>query len=329
MGLTHFPNGIFATPNLGGGIVTQGNIWFVKPYSGSDSNSGTSPDTAFKTLAGALSAATANQNDIVYFCQENNTASETTDYQSVNLNWNKDGVHLIGIPASQSGLYIGQRARVAPSSSANAFANLFTLSANNCMISGIEFFQGVGATTLSAAQTCLTVSGTRNSITNCQISGIGDTTCDYAGSNSLTVAADENYFGNCYIGLDTVIRATSVTEVIIGPTQLVGTRNIFDKCIINSYTSGTTFKAMSFTAGSYHTATWLNNCMITNALNRTSVVTTTGAITAPTSGTVYINGGGVFGYSNITTANSSNVYVSAPILSTGVKQGLAGPVTIA
>ena len=320
MGLTNFPHGILATPNLGGGIVTQGNIWFVKPYSGSDSNDGKTPSTAFKTLAGALSAATANQNDIVYFCQENNTASKTTDYQSVNLNWNKDGVHLIGIPASQAGLYIGQRARVAPSSSANAFANLFTLSANNCMISGIEFFQGAGATTLSAAQTCLTVSGTRNSITNCQIAGIGDTTCDYAGSNSLTVSGDENYFGSCYIGLDTVIRATSVTESIISAA-----RNIFDKCIINSYTSGTTFKAMSFTAGTYHTATWLNNCMITNALNRTSVVTTTGAITAPTSGCVYVLGGGVFGYTAVSTANSSYIQVCAPIAG-AVKEGVGSNV---
>jgi hypothetical protein len=94
MGLTNFPHGIIATPNLGGGIMTQGNIWFVKPYTGSNSNDGKTPSTAFKTLAGALAAATANHNDIVYFCQENNTASETTDYQSVNLNWNKDGVHL-------------------------------------------------------------------------------------------------------------------------------------------------------------------------------------------------------------------------------------------
>ena len=319
MGLTNFPHGIFATPNLGGGMMTQGNIWFVKPYSGSDSNSGTTPDTAFKTLPYALSQATANQNDTIYMFQESNTASKTTDYQSLNLNWNKDGVHLIGVGAA-SNLYFGQRARIGALSTATSFANLFTLSANNCIVSGIEIFQGAGGTTLSAAQTGLTVSGMRNAILNCQIAGIGDTTLDYAGSNSLTVSGAENYFGSCAIGLDTVIRATSITETIIS-----GTRNIFDKCIINSYTSGTTFKAINFAAGSYHTATWLNNCIISNALNRTGVVTTTGAINPPTAGCVYINGGGVFGYSAVSTSNSAYIQVCAPIAG-AVKEGVGSNV---
>jgi hypothetical protein len=324
MSLTRFPHGILATPNLGGSMMTQGNIFFVKPSSGNDGNAGDTPNTAFKTLAKALSAATANQNDIVYMFQESNTASKTTDYQDVPLDWNKDSVHLVGVGAA-SGLFLGQRCRIANLSTAASASTLMTVSANNCIISGIELFHQAGGDDLSAAQIALTVSGQRNLFSNCQISGVGDATLDTSGSASLSIAGAENMFKDCYIGLDTVLRAEAIAEVYLSTNA---TRTVFENCIINSYTSGTTFKAMNFAAGSYHTATWLNRCMITNALNRTSVVTTTGAISAPTSGTVYINGGGVFGYTNVTTANSVNVYVSAPILGTGIKQGVAGPVLI-
>jgi len=175
MPYTNFPNGITSmgvplpiAPLLG---PTQGKYIFVKPYSGVNGNDGLTPATAVKTLAYALSLATANQNDVVFLLAESNTAASTTDYQSSNLDWNKDGVHLIGV---NNGTMIGQRSRIAPLSTATAFANLFTVSANNCLIANIEFFQGAMATNPSAASTCVTVSGQRNRLVNCQISGIGE-----------------------------------------------------------------------------------------------------------------------------------------------------------
>ena len=126
-------------------FVTQGNIWWVRPVNGSDSNDGKTSATAFKTCAAALAAATANQNDIVLLCGEGNALASATDFQATTLNWNKDMVHLMGV---NDGCMIGQRARIDAATALPAFANLFVLSANACMIRDIEFFQGPGSTTL-------------------------------------------------------------------------------------------------------------------------------------------------------------------------------------
>src|SRR3970040_754976 len=89
-----------------GALPFTGQAWFVKPNTGSDSYSGKKPNRAFATLAAALAAATADNGDVVYFIAESNTAASTTDYQSEALDWNKDGVHLIGVNAAPA---IGQR----------------------------------------------------------------------------------------------------------------------------------------------------------------------------------------------------------------------------
>ena len=283
---------------------SDGKNIYVKPYTGNDGNTGLTPTAAVKTLAKALALATADTGDTVYLFQESNTGSKTTDYQTATLNWNKDGVHLIGVGASPM---IGSRCRVAFDSAYNTASNLFTLSANNCRIEGIEFFAGVVGTNPTG---CMSVSGMRNVIENCQISGIGATTNDISGAYSLTISGSENQFKGCYIGLDTVIRATAEAEIRITN----GTRNMFLDCIINSYTSLTTFKAVLFSEGSAHTLTVFRNCIINNETNRTGVVTTTGAIDpASIAGHVVILGGAVAGYTGVVTADSTRVKIQAPI----------------
>src|SRR5690242_5016946 len=109
---------------------TQGNIYVVNPRYGSDNAPGTF-QSPLQTLAAALDRATAGQNDIIYLCAASNTASLTTSYQTATLNWNKDLVHLIGVNDSPQ---IGQRSRVAFQAAYNTASNLFTLSANGCLI---------------------------------------------------------------------------------------------------------------------------------------------------------------------------------------------------
>ncbi len=227
----------------GQGILTQGNVWWVRPANGSDVNDGMSPATAFQTLGKALSAAVANQNDVVLLCAENSTASGTTNYLAAGLDWNKNSVHLVGV---NGGPAIGQRSRVSNSATVASIANLFTVSASGCLVKNIEFFQGAGTNDPSAASTCVTVSGQRNHFVNCQIAGIGDTKLDDANSNSLTISGSENVFDDCTIGLTTILRATSVTEVIISGTCA---RNIFRRCQFETYTSGSTFKMVSIATG--------------------------------------------------------------------------------
>jgi hypothetical protein len=174
-GITDFsPSGVQAAFFVGSPFPTQGKVFFVKPYSGSDGNSGRSPKKAFKTLVKALASATANQNDVVYLMAEGNSASLTTDYQAAALDWNKDGVHLIGVG---SGAMIGGRSRIGQLSTVKTIEDLFTVSADNCFIANIEVFQGVASST-ATLERAVVVSGQRNHFVNCQFSGIGDTSMD-------------------------------------------------------------------------------------------------------------------------------------------------------
>jgi hypothetical protein len=65
MPLSKFPNGItsFGIPVIGGSILTTGSIFFVKSTSGSDSNAGDTPTTAFATIDYAVGKCTANKGD--------------------------------------------------------------------------------------------------------------------------------------------------------------------------------------------------------------------------------------------------------------------------
>lgn len=233
MGFTNFPNGItsFGVPVMGD-FPTQGDVWFVKPYSGSDSNDGKTPSSALKTLSRAHTLATADQNDVIYMFAESNTAASTTDYQSATLTWSKDAVHLIGV---NCGPRQSHRSRIAFTSTFDSAAPLVTFTADNCYWANIEIICGVAGTNPLGA--FYLNAGTRNHFYNCHIAGIGHANNDIAGAYSLKLNgnASENYFENCVIGLDTVARGTSSNAEI----YLVGTgggtkpaRNIFKGCYI-------------------------------------------------------------------------------------------------
>lgn len=319
--MSNFADGLFQFQGVPVPIVFSGTSYFVKPSTGSDGNSGRTIDEPFKTLARALVFARANNNDVVYFIAESNTAANTTDYQSVVLDWNKDGVHLIGINSSS---FIGQRSRISNLVTANAITDgLFLVSANGCYISGIGVFQGQAATNPTGASIAVSVTGERNHFYNCQFSGIGHAELDDATSRSLKVSGGENYFDRCYIGLNTIIRATATAEVEVS----AGARNIFKDCMIDSYTSLSTFKALL--CGTPDRFVLLNNCILNAVQGIAAAVSPTGAINSGSvNGSVLMSGGGVFGYTNVATADDPKTLVSAPAGGL-VDMGLASAVDIA
>ena len=293
-----------------------GNYWYVKPGTGSDSNSGNTPSTAFKTLGMALSSATANNGDVIFLIAQSNTSASTTDYQPITtgtqgLVWNKDGVHLIGIT---DGSMIGSRARIAQLSSVTTMTDLMTVSANGCLFANLEIYQGVASST-ATYERALVVTGQRNRFLNCQISGMGDSSMDDAGSRSLYMSgnATENFFQHCYIGLDTVVRGTATSEV-----ELVGAaggakpaRTIFEDCVFDTYTSATTFKILQTTY--LDRFVLLKGCTLIAAAGITSAVSPTGAIATTTpNGRMLLQNTAVFGCDNVTTANDAGTLVSAP-----------------
>lgn len=306
MGISNF-DVIQANLIIGAGIVTQGNVWHVKPRTGSDGNDGKSPKRALQTLAKALSVATADQNDVVFLYAESNTASLTTDYQSATLDWNKNAVHLIGVNGGQ---FLGQRSRVAFISTYATASNLFTLSANDCMIQGIEFFGGVNsANPLGGVK----VTGDRNHFKNCQISGIGHATMDIADAYSLGLSGSENLIEDCYIGLDTVTLGASANSQIVTLAGGTGARNIIRNCIITTYTNHATNNVfLRVPASTIDRFLLLEDCKFLNPIDSGSTALTQAAVIAAggsPAGTVMLVGSktGIFGATDWNSTDSGNV----------------------
>jgi hypothetical protein len=229
MGISAF-DVVQANAFIGSQFLTQGKQFFVKPSTGSDGASGRSPRAALKTLAAALAKCTANQNDVVWFMGEGNASAACTDYQSATLAWNKDLVHLIGV---QSGVSISPRSRLAFAASYNTASNLFTLSANGCLIANMSFFAGVAGTNPTG---CFKVTGSRNRIARCHLAGIGATTNDIAGAYSVKLdGAQENEFDHCTVGLFTTARGAALNAEILFDTA--AKENLFENCRIVSQVS--------------------------------------------------------------------------------------------
>jgi hypothetical protein len=65
MPLTNYPDGVasFGVPVIGGSILTTGTIFYADSTSGSNSNDGKTPTTAFSTIDYAVGKCTANKGD--------------------------------------------------------------------------------------------------------------------------------------------------------------------------------------------------------------------------------------------------------------------------
>lgn len=97
MALTNFKNGItsFGVPVMGGAQIpaTTGNYWFVSSVSGSNGNLGTDPGQAKATIAGAATAATASNGDVIIVLPGH--AEAITAAAAVTIS--KAGLYIIGI----------------------------------------------------------------------------------------------------------------------------------------------------------------------------------------------------------------------------------------
>lgn len=307
-------------------ILQTGKSIFVKPITGSNNNPGNTPALAVKTLAQALSLARADKNDVVYLIAESNTASLTTDYQSATLDWNKDGVHLIGVNNMS---IIGQRSRIAQLSSVLTIDSLVKISADNCLIANLEIFQGVASQT-AVSPVALEVTGQRNHIVNCQISGIGNASNDVAAARSLVInGGAENLFSNCYIGLDTISRATAAAEIEL---KASATRNFFEDCYINSMAGAAGFLHVKANAAAAAIDRFVSfkNCIFMNAVNSTATTMDASiAVHASLGGTVLIVGGGVMGCTRVAAADTALIKLLSMDATTSTTNGLIQSLNVA
>lgn len=249
--------------------ATTGNVFYLDPKNGLDTNDGQTPATTpgghgpVKTLAAGYALLRSGYNDVLVLIGDGTTAA--TARLSAGFTWSKNAAHLIGVC---SPTLFSQRARIAPTAAIAAFANFFTVSGNGCLFQNIQWFQGFDAGV--AAEICLTISGSRNVFKNCQIAGMGDATgATDAGSRNVKLSGGgENYFVNCVIGLDTVTRTGANASVeVAGGTA----RNVFDSCIFPFLSSdGLQYALLASAAAAGDRYILFRNCQFINCVGSTS-----------------------------------------------------------
>lgn len=230
-----------------------GNAYFVNETTGSDSNNG-SRSAPFATLGKALSTATANHGDVIYL--------EGTVHLTATLDWNKNGVSLVGTLAPSD----NDRARISQTGS-TVFSPLVNVTGVGCSFINIGTFHGFND---ASTQICWAEAGGRNFYNNVQFLGMGDATAAaQAGSRSLTVGGSgENLFVGCTIGLDTVTRATNANsslEFISGTA-----RNTFRGCTFQALVSDASDTHVLVASGGMDRYALFDDCTFINCVDSTA-----------------------------------------------------------
>ncbi len=211
-----------------------GNVYYLDPVNGLDGNTGQLPTSAVQTLAAGYALLTSGNNDVLVLM---GNGASTGSARITTFTWAKSACHLIGVCAPS---HVSQRARIAnpTTSGITITANFFTVSGSGCLFQNLSWFVGAGAgQTGIAASICMTVTGQRNAFVNCDFEGMGDSTSAVSSTSRnilISAGGQENYFGHCNIGLDTVVRTSANASVEISGG---GPRNLFEQCTFPFFSS--------------------------------------------------------------------------------------------
>ena len=280
MGYTHFPYGVssfgapimpgYVVPNLPAGKRPAGaaagynGVQFVDGTNGSDANDGLTPNTALLHLDTAYNNTLGGFNEIIYVMGSSTAVNFTSSVTTSGFTMSKNYTHVIGL---NNGCMIGQRSRITNGASTTLMTPMLKVSGIGSMFMNLEI-ANLGDDATGAAVPLL-VTGVRNSFINCQISGgFTSATAGNAAMRSLVIgastptAADENYFNHCYIGLDTIARTSTQTEVeILGGSARV----VFENCYFSTYTSAGNNFFVKVGASGIDRFLMFKNCQFLNA----------------------------------------------------------------
>lgn len=198
----------------------KSNIVVYDPVNGLAANPGSALTAPLLTLTAAKAKVTTGQNDTVIAIP-----GDSADEPATALTWALDYTHLIGYGNNLPGM--GQRCRIVGTAALD-LAQILTISGSGCLFKNLKFSnEGDAAGALGA----VIVSGGRNHFKNVMFAGMVHATPGAeALGYSLTVSGEENYFEDCVIGLDTILRSAANAELI-----LTGKRNHFRHCFFQSY----------------------------------------------------------------------------------------------
>lgn len=288
----------------------SGNSFWVDGTNGSDGSTG-GPQDPFKTLTQALASCTAGNNDVVYIT---GTFSPTAT-----LVWSKNNTHLIGL--SMSPYAVPSIAVASTAATTGAISPLVNVTATGCIFQNFSVLSGINQ---AATQVCWAEAGGKNTYIGVNFNQVGHATAAaQAGNRALTLASTNNYFLQCVIGGDAIIRATG-TNISVEMLDGAGSTT-FRQCVLPMYTSvaANTFVKTTSTALSGYFI--FDACMFMNDINTTSGTALTVAITAATASlsTVLLTPATITaGCTDVAAAGA--VYVSTGAVSTtGGNLGLA------
>lgn len=206
------------------GLPYVGNIFYIDPINGADTNGGKSQNNAFKTLAVAYAATTNNNHDVIVITPGGPGTGEP--YATVEIGaitWSNNLTHLVG---NVAGTPLSSRARV--STATDALSPFITISGQGNSFHNVQFYSAATTNYINVR-----VSANRNRFDNVHFAGLANATAgDNATGASLELyGAQECYFTNCTIGIDTITRTAANANLKITLGSDTVARNVFDGCI--------------------------------------------------------------------------------------------------
>lgn len=285
------------------GLPSVGNVFYVDPTAGSDTaNSGTEADDAFKTIGHALSAMSADNDDVVIIA---GTGSTGRTSETAAVNWNKRRTHIVGNGPLRS---INPRNGIGfPALGGDV---CFTVSATNCS------FTNISIASFTDNNVLVDVTADYNTFDHVHFQGIAnDTTGDDTAARALRITgAGEIIVSNSTIGLDTVTRSAANASL-----EVTGScpRNQFINCLFPIYADAATPVFVKADTGNCNERFLIfDGCLFLNAVDGSSTTLTIGMDTAGAgNGVVFMRDCWMRGATDMCNTYTT-VYVTNPTVNT-------------
>lgn len=265
------------------GLPYVGNVFYVDASAGSDTaNSGKSQNDALATVAAAYAKATSGQHDVVVIAPTGGTGRTT---ETTAISWAKRYTHLIGssAPTAQD-----TRAGMSFTGTTGTAAGSLSVTENGCLFRNLTL-NGTDDVNVPVQIN----GGDYNSFIGVDFKGaLNATSGDDTASRALYITGgQENYFGGCTFGQDTIMRSAANATIEFASAA---SRNVFEDCrflaAIDAATpvhikfTGTSaidrwleFKNCTFYSFSANDATAMTACMDLSAQTVTGHILVTGA----------------------------------------------------
>ena len=254
-----------------------GTVYYIDPSGGSDSASGRTYGSALKTVAQYYSLAVSGKHDVGIIAPSGGTGRTA---ETASITWAKRFTHLVGSAAPTA-----QDARAGVGMAAST---VFTISENGCLFKNLTFTQ------TADVNEPVTITGDYNSFLGVDFKGsLNATTGDDAAMRCLNLdGGQENYFGGCTLGQDTIMRGGAANATL--EFENAASRNVFENCRFIAAIDGATpthvlftgtsaidrwveFKECTFYSFSANDVTAMTACMNLSAQTATGHVLVTGA----------------------------------------------------